>query len=152
MGTFERRVLDAGFLFKKYWSRCENSEKYDMFFFIIRWYHFSNPQWNINYRLLPRCPLNSYMWTSRSNITQISVPMLVFSLSLWCGRTCWYCRFKCVLTRFKENFPGMNLSAGDFAQVIPHSVGLPVPGRSVVWWSPYRHFYFLSSKKFFIAL
>ena len=75
-----------------------------------------------------------------------------FSPSLWCDMTWWYCRFKCALTRFKENFPEMNVSAGDFTQVIPHSVGRPVPGPGVGWWSHYRHFYFMSSKKFYIAL
>ena len=63
-----------------------------------------------------------------------------FSLSLGVRRTrdCW---FEDVLMRFEENFSGMNWSVDDFGK--RNSDG----GRSI-----YMHFYFLSLKKFFIAL
>ena len=39
-------------------DRDEKIQKNMIYIFkIIRWYHFSNPQWDINYRLLPRCSL-----------------------------------------------------------------------------------------------
>ena len=157
MGSFERRVLNTGFLFQKYWSRWENSEKYAIFLKIIRWYHISNPLLDINYRLPSRCEatINSYMWTSRSNI--------VFSRSL---NSCWtsmYRRFKCVLIRLEENFPGMNWSADDFTNK-KFSFGRASLGvvqtqnftksrtRRGGGWSNYRHFYLLSLKIIFVAL